>query len=210
MKLSNETKELFIALKNFQSEITNTQKTAVNPFLKNKYTPLHDVIDHIKPVLNKYGLSFLQFPCSDEKGVGVVTILIHETGQYIESEPYILPLQKQTAQEGGSAITYARRYALCSCLGITSIDEDDDGNEASGTKAEPKAEPKKAEPKEVRYIFTECGKEILSHDKYTVNDIVKSSLKAYNKELCYACYIKATKAKKETEKLEQTELKAGN
>lgn len=45
-------------------------------------------------------------------------------------ESFVMPLAKADPQGAGSAITYARRYALVSMLGLN-VDEDDDGNHAS-------------------------------------------------------------------------------
>lgn len=130
MKMSEKCDQLFTALNALQSEIKNPGTPANNPFFKSKYTPLDYMLDHAKPLIEKNGLSILQFPCSNETGVGVVTIVTHKSGQYIESEPYYLPLAKKDPQAGGSAITYARRYSLAAALGIAS-DPDDDGNDAS-------------------------------------------------------------------------------
>ncbi len=60
--------------------------------------------------------------------VGVETILMHTSGQWL-CGVLLLPMTKQDPQAAGSAITYARRYALQSIAGVPS--EDDDGNKAS-------------------------------------------------------------------------------
>lgn len=132
MHNSEQTDKLFAALTLFQGEVTNPPREADNPFFKSKYTQLDAMIDHVRPVLAKHGLSVMQMPCSSADGVGVITTLCHSSGQYIQSDPYYLKLAKQDAQAGGSAITYARRYAYAAILGIAS-DTDDDGNNASNT-----------------------------------------------------------------------------
>jgi hypothetical protein len=53
---------------------------------------------------------------------------MHSSGEFISSEMQI-PVSKHDAQGYGSALTYARRYALCAFVGIAP--EDDDGNGAS-------------------------------------------------------------------------------
>lgn len=145
MKISEKCAELFTALNALHSEIKNPGTPANNSYFKSKYTPLDYMLDHAKPLIEKHGLAVLQFPCSNETGVGVVTIVTHESGQFIESEPYYLPLAKKDPQAGGSAITYARRYSLAAALGIAS-DPDDDGNEAS--------------KKPTTYPCSICGKQV--------------------------------------------------
>lgn len=130
MTYSQETDKIFGAIASFQGEIVNPPRSASNPFFKSKYTPLDAIIDHVRPCLKKHCLSVMQFPCSNEKGVGIITVISHSSGQFVESDPYFLTLSKQDAQAGGSAITYARRYALAAALGIAS-DTDDDANTAS-------------------------------------------------------------------------------
>lgn len=129
MKMSESIGELAKALSNFQGEVESPKNKATNPFFKSKYAPLEEVIKAIKPSLQKHGLSVTQIPITDEGKVGVITILLHESGEYIETSPLFLKTDKDTAQGAGSAITYARRYALSAVLGIAS-EEDDDGNVA--------------------------------------------------------------------------------
>ena len=75
------------------------------------------------------GLSVSQPATVNEFGVGVTTLLMHESGEWIESA-VTLPVvdQKNIAQEAGKTITYLRRYSLASLLNLYS-DEDTDGNE---------------------------------------------------------------------------------
>jgi len=130
MKKSESIKELATALNLAQAEMSGAKKDAVNPaFGKgSKYADLGAVIDAIKQPFCDNGLSYSQFPIYQDGLVGVTTLLMHTSGEWVESE-LLLPLTKPTPQAGGSAITYARRYALQSIAGIPA--EDDDGNEAS-------------------------------------------------------------------------------
>ena len=83
-------------------------------------------------MLAKHGLSVMQLPTSDETAVTVTTLLMHSSGQFIESEPFKVLLTKKDAQAAGSALTYARRYSLSSVLGIA-WDDDDDGDSIAET-----------------------------------------------------------------------------
>ena len=115
------------------SEMPNPVKNADNPAFKRdgkpmRYADLEATLEACKPVLAACGIGLIQMPCSNERGVGVHTILFGH-GEVLDCGEFYLPLAKQDPQGGGSAITYARRYALTSILGLAQ--EDDDGNGAS-------------------------------------------------------------------------------
>lgn len=111
-------------------ELTNVPKTASNPYFKSKYAPLDAIVDATRPVLAKHGLAVQQTPVFRDGMAGVVTIITHKAGHWEDSE-LLLPLKDQSPQGVGSAITYARRYALAAVLGLATED-DDDGNVSSG------------------------------------------------------------------------------
>ncbi|EAE7875616.1 ERF family protein [Listeria monocytogenes] len=131
MKTSESIIEISKALSKFQEQAEQPAKSADNPFFKSKYVPLESVISAVKKHASKLGLSYIQIPLTEENKVGVKTILMHASGEFVEFDPFMLPLDKNTAQGAGSALTYARRYTLSAAFGIAS-DEDDDGNSASG------------------------------------------------------------------------------
>ena len=131
MRKSETITELSKAFAKMQMELEQPLKNANNPFFKSKYVPLENVVDSITRAANKHGLSFTQYPSSDENGnVTVGTMVMHESGEWIEYDPICMKPVKNDPQAIGSAITYAKRYALSSIFGITS-DNDDDGNEAT-------------------------------------------------------------------------------
>ena len=125
---------LFNAMFNLQSEIKNPIKNAYNPFHKSKYADLPSILDYIKPLLQKNNLLLIQSHAPCENGVKVITKLLHVSGESFDSTLQF-PVEKQTPQGYGSAITYARRYAILSLLAI-SAEEDDDGNENEKLKQE--------------------------------------------------------------------------
>jgi len=129
---SESIQNLAKALVGFQSEVKNPANTANNPFFKSKYAPLPEILNDVRPLLSKHGLSLLQAPSGDGDKIVITTLLMHESGEWIETCPLILKADKATAQGAGSAITYGRRYALSAILGISSED-DDDGNQATKT-----------------------------------------------------------------------------
>lgn len=132
MKRSETQSEILKALAQFHKNIIQPKKDANNPFFKSKYVPLENVTEVIDKVAPEYGLAYAQEALTNtDKGmVGVTTLLTHESGEWIEFDPLFLKADKQTAQGYGSAITYARRYALSSAFGIAS-ETDDDGNETT-------------------------------------------------------------------------------
>jgi len=179
MNKSDSIKSLAAAMSAFQGEVKNPPRSADNPFYKSKYAPLEVVVDTAKPVLHKHGLSYSQSCGGDGSNISVTTLIMHTSGEWIETEPLTLKAEKATAQGAGSAITYARRYALAAALGLAS-DEDDDGNGA---------EPKKPETRKC----TDCNKVITPAKGKTVDQIVAGSQKTYNAILCAECCIKRSK-----------------
>jgi ERF superfamily len=121
------------SLAKFQSEcpkITLSKQVSVLTKAGGTYTfnyaELSHIIEITRPFLVKHGLSVSQ-PLQEDGTV--LTLLIHESGQYIESK---LKITGETTPQGiGSAITYARRYSYTSILGIVA-ESDDDGNGAAG------------------------------------------------------------------------------
>jgi hypothetical protein len=118
------------ALSKAQGEIRGAVKDAANPFFKSKYADLASVMDACKKPLSENGLAIVQFPRTVEGGVEVETMLAHSSGEWM-CESLFLPTAKYDAQGIGSAITYARRYALSSIAGV--CPEDDDGNAAAAS-----------------------------------------------------------------------------
>ena len=131
MITSESITEINKALVGFHNDIKQPLKDKANPFFKSKYVPLENIAEVIDEVAPKHGLAYLQEAYTTDTGqTGVVTRLVHESGEFYQTEPLILNADKNNAQGQGSVITYARRYQLASLFGITS-DEDDDGNKAS-------------------------------------------------------------------------------
>ncbi len=126
--------KLATALAKAQGEIDNVKKGKLNPHFKSAYADLASVWDAIRDELTKNGLSVLQLPTAAPAGqVGLRTILTHSSGQSIE-DTFFMPVKDATnPQAVGSAITYAKRYALMGIAGIAP--EDDDANAAKGKPA---------------------------------------------------------------------------
>lgn len=127
-------KTIYSKLLDFQKKVEVIKKDAKNPFFKNNYATLGNIISEVKPLLNSLGLVLTQ-PIIDGNIMSV--IFDGETNESIKSE---IPLPVGVKpQDLGSAITYYRRYTLTSLLALE-IDEDDDGNKASTTPVKKEAE----------------------------------------------------------------------
>ena len=140
---SQEISELAKALIAVQKHVTPATKDANNPFTKSNYATLNSVMRTCREALLENGIWLCQHPAPvDIPGcIGLVTKLTHaESGQW-QSSLAVVPLPKADPQGMGSAITYARRYALTSMLGM--VTEDDDGEAA---KIDQKSAPRSRRP----------------------------------------------------------------
>lgn len=129
MEKSQSIKELAKALTLFKTKVGSIKKDSTNPHFKNRYASLSTILDNIRVPLLECNLEFIQIPDADM----LITILTHmESGEFVQSNYQLNPVSNNP-QGIGSAITYARRYALGAILGLN-IEEDDDANSASGVK----------------------------------------------------------------------------
>ena len=147
MKTSDSIGELAAALALAQPGIKNAVAGSDNPFFKSKYADLEAVKDACMPALAAQGIAVVQCPVVSEGKVGVITRMIHKSGQWMEGE-LLLPTTKQDPQAYGSAVSYSRRYSLAAFAGVATTD--DDGNAAThGTppaKQQAPPPPKKPAP----------------------------------------------------------------
>lgn len=132
MEKSESIKNLAIAMCKAQGEMGGAHKGANNPFFKSKYADLSSVVEAVKEPFAANGLSYVQFPINDGDKIGVETILMHESGEWLINR-FTVKASKQDAQGAGSVITYCRRYGLQAVAGIPS--EDDDGNASSNNNS---------------------------------------------------------------------------
>jgi hypothetical protein len=161
------------------AEIEAATKSATNPHFKSKYADLPAVVDAIKPHLAKHGLGFMQCPRPADGGVAIETILIHAEGGKISMGVLFVPANKQDAHGYGSALTYARRYALQTCFGLPT--EDDDGNAAVASSK--KSDPIVISPDKLSYLqglIDSTGTDIAALCKhYKVNALVDLTPEKY-------------------------------
>lgn len=123
---------LYAALAEAQSEFPSISrdkevvvKTKTNGEYRFKYAPLDSIFSAVRPVLQKNGLAIAQPLTATEDGRAAVrTVLMHSAGGILEGT---LPIKTDglDPQALGSLVTYVRRYALTSMLGIATEDDDD-------------------------------------------------------------------------------------
>ena len=140
MQKSEQINELAAALAKAQGEIESAKKGSVNPHFKSRYADLADVWDAVRGPLTKHGLSVIQPVVNNS----LQTILLHSSGQWISSEMPLL-MTRQDMQGLGSAITYARRYALAAMVGCP---QDDDDAEIAQGRGKMESKPEGSSDKE--------------------------------------------------------------
>lgn len=165
IRKSQEIAALAKALATFQGEMKAIEKdqtakveTRTGSSYSYQYADWTSMHEQAKPLLAKYELSLVQHPYEAADGVGLTSMVLHSSGQWLEGS-FVLPLPhvKQTKngpvpltpQEYGSGITYAKRYGGAAILGLFATDEDDDGaaaqahaRQAPARAAAPRAQAK--------------------------------------------------------------------
>lgn len=141
MQKSDSIEMLASSLSKFQGEIQNCFKSKAG--YGYKYADLASILDEVRPLLAKHDLSLMQMPGNAGECVSLETMVMHKSGQWV-SESMQIPVDgvkgMSRAQAVGSVISYARRYALTSFLGIAQTDEDTDAapvNEKRENKVSP-------------------------------------------------------------------------
>ena len=181
-------KALYSALVKCQSQIKTALKDSKNPHFKSTYADLTSVMLACKDALAANDLAVLQLSRIHESGAPVlVTRIIHTSGEHIEGEFPLVCKDPNDPQKLGSAVTYARRYALAAALGITA--DDDDGQAASGHTPAPAPKPqvkpasssmadlfaahKLAYPKAVEDLIGKPVAQWTENDKTTAREAIK-------------------------------------
>lgn len=140
MKTSEAIDKITPAFLAAQKAIEPAIKNKTNPHLRNRYADFSAVWAACAPTLNDNGIVVMQDVAATEAGMGVSTRLLHTSGQWFEFGPLVLPLAKPDPQGAGSAISYAKRYALAAAVGVLAED-DDDGHAASNPAKPTQAKP---------------------------------------------------------------------
>lgn len=174
-------KSLLSKLLVFQKSCPPIIKDSDNPFFKSKFASLDAIQHHVKDRLYGLGLMVVQ-PTVVVDGVPYVKSILFdtETGDSIESL-FPIVVSKASAQEYGSAVSYAKRYSLSGLLNLIIQDEDDDGERAEGRTTEVKDEKpwlnKNTEAFKKAIEFIKDGGKISDIEKkYKISKQVKEEL----------------------------------
>ena len=135
------------------------------------YTDLDTVITTIKPIFEKNKLGFIQSLTTLENGKnGITTRIFSVEGEWIEDTialPDVAMAKTNAAQNLGASITYMRRYALCSMLGISS---DEDVDATTTTETQSQTPQKKNTPSKIK-----GGPDTPAQTKI-INDLLKTEI----------------------------------
>lgn len=135
--MSDSVAALAAALAKAQGMMSHASKDAQNPHFKSRYADLAAVWSAVREPLSANGLSVVQTVAQSDGTVGVRSLLLHASGEWISSL-LEMPVAQKTPQGYGSALTYARRYALAALVGIA---QDDDDAEAATRPSSPVLPP---------------------------------------------------------------------
>ena len=128
IRMSPEISELAEALSKAQGAIRGASKDAKNPHFDQQYATLYSCLNACREPLEKNGLSIIQIPVRKDAEVGLETMLMHKSGQWIAGRFGATPVSRGdkpvSPQDIGSALTYLRRQALTAFLGIAQADDD--------------------------------------------------------------------------------------
>jgi hypothetical protein len=126
---------LAAALAKAQAEIANPEKsltaTILSPFPREgvrtfRYAPLSSGLDLVRKCLGQHEIATVQATAIDpESGlINLTTTLVHASGEWVSSDwPVCLASQTAAPHRLGAALTYARRYALFTLVGIAGEDD---------------------------------------------------------------------------------------
>lgn len=135
-------KQLLTALIKAKAEFLPVKKDKLNPHFKSRYADLDSILSAVEPALLINGLVLSQTIEITETGMILVTTLWHESGENLVSR-YALP-QISDSQKLGSALTYARRYAVSALLSVTADDDDYGNNSQPPVPSKPQTSSERA------------------------------------------------------------------
>lgn len=133
--------QIAAALVSFAGEVTDPKKgetATIQPRDQSKapfgfpYADLSSIVEHVRPVLARHGLTALQDVTSRESWIEVQTIIVHKSGQTMAFGPLRLASVAGDNKATGGAITSARRFALMAALGIAATTDENDGKGNNG------------------------------------------------------------------------------
>lgn len=152
MQHSESIAKIAEALAAFQADVKDPRRDGNNPHFRSKYVQIDALLSAVRPILSKHGLSVVQSTGGDGQNINVTTMILHQSGEWIETDALNLRAVKADPQGAGSAVTYGRRYSLSAALGVA-WDDDDDGEAASTTAQEHNSKQQEKDNKHAMLAF---------------------------------------------------------
>jgi hypothetical protein len=147
-----------------------------------KYAQLDQCWDTIKQPMIKNGFSLIQLPYNDEDRIGIHSILLHSSGEKMESRIAIRP-QKADPQSLGSLLTYLRRYSLMSIIGLCPVDDDGAGAmPGAGSTPQPASKPKNIKPVTAAQVARLNA--IVANSHFNMGEVKEMCVEFFKKEHC--------------------------
>lgn len=142
MNRSESIGQLAAALALAQGEMENAEKDGKNPHFSSRFATLKSNVEAYRPHFSKNGLSVVQIPSTPESGlVRMVTMILHSSGEWIESDPLTVQAKDAGPQAVGSCLSYLRRYQLAALVGIAPEDDDAEAAEGRAVPSQQTARP---------------------------------------------------------------------
>lgn len=131
MNRSEQIGQIAAALAKAQKAIEGASKDSKNPHFNSRYADLASIAEACRVPLAGNEIAVVQNPSRPEAGlVGMTTLLLHSSGEWLESDPLVVQAKDAGPQAVGSCLTYLRRYQLAAMVGVAP--EDDDAEAAEG------------------------------------------------------------------------------
>ena len=126
-----KTEQVIKALANAMQAMPKVAKTGYNPHFKSNFANIDTILPTIKPILQANELMLVQKNVHAVDCAAIQTVVYHiKSGESLDLGTITVPMKKADPQAYGSAVTYARRYALVTVF-LMETGDDDDGNNAS-------------------------------------------------------------------------------
>ncbi len=139
MNRSESIGRLALALAKAQGKIEGASKDSSNPHFGSKYADLAAMVEACRAPLAENEIAVVQSPSADTNLVRMTTMLVHSSGEWIESDTLQVQARDAAPQAVGSCLTYLRRYQLAGMVGIAPVDDD-----AEAAEGRPVPQPQRA------------------------------------------------------------------
>jgi hypothetical protein len=142
------------ALAKAQIELSNPEKTLTGTIAVRggersfRYASLAGGLDLVRKCLGQHDIALIQTTAVDEGQIMLTTLLVHASGEWVSSLWPVCAAAEPSAHVKGTALTYARRYALFTLVGIAGEDDLDAPPESTEVASVPDAQrrPRQPEP----------------------------------------------------------------